>query len=77
MSAAVTLSDIASMGAAPKYLLIAVGLDDWKCLAGVMQGAKDCCTRFGAGNSCSMNIPRRCVTRSMMPLNWSSAPTGI
>ncbi len=48
MSAAVTLSDIASMGAAPKYLLIAVGLDDWKSLAGVMQGAKDCCTKFGA-----------------------------
>lgn len=48
MSAAVTLSDIASMGAAPKYLLIAVGLDDWKCLAGVMQGAKDCCAQFGA-----------------------------
>jgi len=48
MSAAVTLSDIASMGAMPKYLLIAVGLDDWKCLAGVMQGAKDCCTKYGA-----------------------------
>ena len=48
MSAAVTLSDIASMGAAPKYLLIAVGLDDWKCLEGVMQGARDCCTQFGA-----------------------------
>jgi thiamine-monophosphate kinase len=48
MSAAVTLSDIASMGAAPKYLLVAVGLDDWKCLAGVMQGAKDCCTKCGA-----------------------------
>jgi len=48
MSAAVTLSDIASMGAAPKYVLIAVGLDDWRSLSGVMQGAKDCCTRFGA-----------------------------
>jgi thiamine-monophosphate kinase len=48
MSAAVTLSDIASMGAEPKYLLIAVGLDTWKNLAGVMQGAQDCCTRFGA-----------------------------
>lgn len=48
MSAAVTLSDIASMGAAPKYLLIAIGLDDWKSLEGVMQGAKDCCTKFGA-----------------------------
>jgi thiamine-monophosphate kinase len=48
MSAAVTISDIASMGAAPKYLLIAVGLDDWKCLEGVMKGAKDCCTKYGA-----------------------------
>lgn len=48
MSAAVTLSDIASMGAAPKFLLIAVGLDDWKCLEDVMQGAKDCCTKYGA-----------------------------
>jgi len=48
MSAAVTLSDIASMGAEPKYLLIAVGLDKWQDLAGVMQGAQDCCTMFGA-----------------------------
>ncbi len=48
MSAAVTLSDIASMGAEPTYLLVAVGLDDWKNLAGVMQGAQDCCRRFGA-----------------------------
>ncbi len=48
MSAAVTLSDIASMGAAPKYLLIAVGLDRWEQLSGVMQGAKDCCTKYGA-----------------------------
>jgi thiamine-monophosphate kinase len=47
MSAAVTLSDIASMGAAPKYLLIAVGLDRWEQLSGVMQGAKDCCTKYG------------------------------
>ena len=47
MSAAVTLSDIASMGAAPKYLLIAVGLDRWQMLAGIMQGAQDCCTRVG------------------------------
>ena len=48
MSAAVTISDIASMGAAPAYLLIAVGLDDWQHLAGVMQGAEDCCKKFGA-----------------------------
>jgi thiamine-monophosphate kinase len=48
MSAAVTLSDIASMGADPAFILIAVGLDDWKCLTGVMQGAQDCCRKFGA-----------------------------
>jgi thiamine-monophosphate kinase len=48
MSAAVTISDIASMGAAPKYLLIAVGLDRWEHLKGVMQGAQDCCKKFGA-----------------------------
>ncbi len=48
MSAAVTLSDIASMGAEPNYLLVAVGLDDWKNLAGVMQGAQDCSRKFGA-----------------------------
>jgi thiamine-monophosphate kinase len=48
MSAAVTISDIASMGAAPVYLLIAVGLDEWKHLEGVMQGAEDCCKKFGA-----------------------------
>ena len=48
MSAAVTLSDIASMGAAPRYMLMAVGLDRWEQLAGVMQGAHDCCTKFGA-----------------------------
>jgi thiamine-monophosphate kinase len=48
MSAAVTLSDIASMGAAPRYMLLAVGLDRWEQLAGVMQGANDCCTKYGA-----------------------------
>ena len=48
MSAAVSLSDIASMGAAPRFMLIAVGLDRWEQLAGVMQGAKDCCTKYGA-----------------------------
>ena len=48
MSAAVTLSDIASMGAAPRYVLLAVGLDRWEQLAGVMQGAQDCCKKYGA-----------------------------
>ncbi len=48
MSAAVSLSDIASMGAAPRYMLFAVGLDRWEQLAGIMQGAQDCCTKYGA-----------------------------
>jgi thiamine-monophosphate kinase len=48
MSAAVTLSDIASMAAEPNYLLIAIGLDDWKGLAAIMQGAQDCCRKYGA-----------------------------
>jgi len=48
MSAAVTISDIAGMGAAPRYVLLAVGLDRWEQLDGVMQGAQDCCTRYGA-----------------------------
>ena len=40
MSAAVTISDIASMGAAPAYLLIAVGLDEWQHLAGRHAGCR-------------------------------------
>lgn len=48
MSAAVSLSDIASMGAAPKYMLFAVGLDRWEQLSGIMQGASDCCAKYGA-----------------------------
>ncbi|HVN72977.1 MAG TPA: thiamine-phosphate kinase [Methanoregula sp.] len=48
MSAAVTISDIASMGASPAYLLIAVGLDEWQRLEGVMRGAQDCCRKYGA-----------------------------
>lgn len=48
MSAAVTLSDIASMGAAPRFLLFAVGLDKWEQLAGIMQGGNDCCKKTGA-----------------------------
>ncbi len=48
MSAAVTISDIASMGAAPAWILVAVGLDDWHHLEGVMNGAEDCCKKYGA-----------------------------
>lgn len=35
------------MGAAPGWLLIAVGLDKPERLTGIMQGVKDCCDRFG------------------------------
>lgn len=48
MAIAVTLSDIASMGAAPKYILLAVGLDRPGRLRPLMEGAKACCDHFGA-----------------------------
>ena len=47
MSVAVTLSDIASMGAVPQYILIAVGLDRWQRLRPLMQGARACCDACG------------------------------
>jgi len=47
MSAAVTISDIASMGAAPCWLLLAAGLDRGERLAGITEGAHACCDRFG------------------------------
>ena len=48
MAVAVTLSDIASMGAAPGQVLLAVGLDRPERLLRIMVGARDCCTAFGA-----------------------------
>ncbi len=48
MCAAVTLSDIASMGATPAILLLAVGLDDPSRLGDLLRGAKDCCSEAGA-----------------------------
>ncbi|MFA7562764.1 MAG: thiamine-phosphate kinase [Methanoculleus sp.] len=48
MATAVTLSDIASMGAAPGQVLLAIGLDEPGRLQGIMEGARDCCTVFGA-----------------------------
>lgn len=47
MAAAVSLSDIASMGAEPVVLLLAAGLDDPARLAGITRGAADCCARHG------------------------------
>ncbi|RXE57138.1 thiamine-monophosphate kinase [Methanoculleus taiwanensis] len=48
MSVAVTLSDIAAMGASPTAVLLAVGLDDPERLLSIMEGANDCCTTYGA-----------------------------
>ncbi|ABN06612.1 thiamine-monophosphate kinase [Methanocorpusculum labreanum Z] len=48
MSAAVTLSDIASCGAKPVQLLVAVGLDDPSRLVPFMEGAVSCAKTFGA-----------------------------
>lgn len=47
MAIAVTLSDIAAMGAKPTAILLAVGLDLPDRLEGIMQGAYDCCTKYG------------------------------
>ncbi|MDD1718779.1 MAG: AIR synthase related protein, partial [Methanoregulaceae archaeon] len=48
MSIAVSLSDIASMGAEPSILLLAIGLDREDRIQGILNGAKTCCTTFGA-----------------------------
>jgi thiamine-monophosphate kinase len=47
MAAAVTLSDVASMGAEPVALLLATGLDDPARLGEITRGAADCCARHG------------------------------
>lgn len=51
MSAAVTLSDIAAMGARPTLLLLAVGLDRPGRLRQILTGAKACCDSCGAALS--------------------------
>ena len=48
MSAAVTLSDIAAMGARPGILLLAIGLDRGSRLRDILEGAKACCIAAGA-----------------------------
>jgi len=47
MSAAVTLSDIAAMGAKPVMILLAVGLDRPTRLLDIMRGAEACCVSVG------------------------------
>jgi thiamine-monophosphate kinase len=48
MAAAVTLSDIAAMGAKPVALLLAAGLDRAERLEEIIRGADECCRRSGA-----------------------------
>jgi thiamine-monophosphate kinase len=48
MSVAVTISDIASMGAQPVQIFLAVGLDDEKRLLEIIRGADACCREYGA-----------------------------
>jgi thiamine-monophosphate kinase len=47
-SVAVTLSDIAAMGARPCFVLLAIGLDENTAIIPVLEGARDCCERYGA-----------------------------
>ena len=49
MSAAVTFSDIAAMGARPAFVLLAVGLDKGERIREILLGAKACCEFCGAG----------------------------
>jgi thiamine-monophosphate kinase len=47
MSAAVTLSDIAAMGATPLAVLLAAGLDRGERVLEIVRGASECCIRNG------------------------------
>ena len=48
MAMAVTISDLASMGATPRYLTLAIGLDREARLSGIIRGARACCDACGA-----------------------------
>ncbi|NLV28188.1 MAG: thiamine-phosphate kinase [Methanomicrobiales archaeon] len=48
MSAAVTISDIAAMGAKPVQILLAIGLDYEERLEEIVHGAHDCCQKYSA-----------------------------
>ncbi|WFN33799.1 thiamine-phosphate kinase [Methanogenium sp. S4BF] len=47
MAAAVTLSDVASMGAAPVALLLAAGVNRADRVEAIIRGADDCCRAYG------------------------------
>lgn len=48
MSVAVTLSDIAAMGAEPLQIVLAIGLNTEERLSEIVQGAQVCCESYGA-----------------------------
>lgn len=48
MSVAVSLSDVASCGAKPMQVLVAIGLDEPKRLRSIMEGAVACAETYGA-----------------------------
>ncbi len=48
MSVAVTMSDIAAMGARPLQIVLAIGLDDENRLSDIVKGAQACCRAYGA-----------------------------
>ncbi len=48
MSVAVTISDIAAMGAEPLQIVLAIGLDTEERLAEIVLGAQACCDTYGA-----------------------------
>ena len=48
MSVAVTISDIAAMGAEPIQIVLAIGLDDQNRLSEIVKGAYACCDAYGA-----------------------------
>ena len=48
MAMAVTISDLAAMGAVPRYLTLAIGLDREERLSGIILGAQACCVASGA-----------------------------
>lgn len=48
MAMAVTISDLAAMGATPRYLTLAIGLNREERLKGIIAGAHACCTTYDA-----------------------------
>lgn len=83
MSVAVTLSDIAAMGADPWDILLAVGLDRASRLPEILQGAKECCDRFGTRFSggdldhhCELTLVSSGIGAAQKPVRRSGSQPG-